>query len=449
MNIYNQVVTETKPPAIANKASRLFLSITKHNSASKLLRIGKLITMMFIITFVSFQAQAAKMLFKSNFGPGVTVNAPSSFFSSGKGALQHITGIDMETGYSWPVKAFGTNFSGTLLITKDPVTSATIGDYITNQIQTVSGPKGKTINEIYQNVKIKGDVGQASSQSVLMFDRPSTIGDIKDFYITYWIKFPSDLADKLDPTVSSGNWRYLFSFKTGGYGGNDSSGDYRIAIVILKDTDGKLYWQTKGDSDANGPVPLTTYWRNFNHVVPVPVGEWFKFEVYSHRPADGDGRFWAAINGEEIVDYQGPNMGIYNLPITRLIAHSVYSGGYGPVESHITGLEIWDGFPCGTGVSCYDFDKVAPTVPASPKATLRKYSTFASTALSWTASTDAVGVSGYAIYRNGIKVGVSTMPSYTDKITGSAKGTLYSYTVKAFDAAENFSNSSSAVNVTY
>jgi hypothetical protein len=449
MNTYNQLVTEMASSLITNKANQPFLSTTKSNNASKLPRIGKLAAMILIITFASFHAQAAKMLFRSNFGSGVSVSAPTNFFPNGYGALQSLTGIDSETGYSWPTKAFGSNFSGMLLITKDPVTSATIGDYITNEVRTVSGPKGKMVNELFQNVKIKGDVGQASSQSAFMINRSSKIGDINDFYMTYWIKYPADLAEKLDPTVSSGNWRYHFSFKTGGYNGNDSSGDYRISISIQKGIDGKLHWLTMGDSDANGPVPKTTYWYERNHIVPVPVGEWLKFEVYSHRSAGSDGRFWAAMNGQEIIDYQGPTMGVYNLPITRLIAHSAYSGGYGPVESHITGLEIWDGFPCGSGVSCYDFDKVAPTVPASPKATLRKYSTFASTALSWTASTDAVGVSGYAIYRNGIKVGVSTTPSYTDKITGSAKGTLYSYTVKAFDAAENFSNSSSAVNVTY
>lgn len=449
MNIDNRVVTVTALPLIVDGAIQSNLSTPKAIYTSKLFRIGKLVAMMIIIAIVSAQAQAAKMLFRSNFGPGVTVNAPTNFFSSGKGALQHITGIDKETGYSWPVKAFGTNFSGLMLITKDAVTSATIGDYITNEIRSVSGPKGKTINEIFQNVKIKGDVGEASSQSPYMFNRSSTLGDVKDFYMTYWIKYPADLTEKLDPTVSAGNWRAHFSFKTGGYNGNDSSGDYRIAINILKDTDGNLYWLTKGDSDANGPVPITTYWRDDNRVVPVPVGEWFKFEVYSHRSSGSDGRFWAAVNGQEIVDYHGPNMGDYDLPITRIMPHNTYSGGYGPIEAHITGFEIWDGFPCGDSVSCYDFDKAAPTIPASPKGTLRKYSTFASVALSWTASTDAVGVAGYAIYRNGIKIGVSITPSYTDTITGSAKGTLYSYTVKAFDAAENFSSSSSAVKVTY
>ncbi|MGZ0019035.1 hypothetical protein [Nitrosomonas sp. wSCUT-2] len=449
MNIDHRVVTVTKSPLMVDRALQPKTTAVKSNNTSTLFRIGKLVAMMLIIAMVSSHTHAAKMLFRSNFGSGVTLSAPYAFYTNGKGAWQQFTGIDKETGYSWPLNVLGSRFSGIQLITIDPVTSTTINDYVTNQIRSVSGPKGKTVNEIFQNVKIIGNPGQAGSQSPFLFVRPYTAGDVKNLYMTYWIKYPADLADKLDATISSANWRVQFEFKTGGYGGNDGSGDYRIITNIMKGADGKLYWLTVGDNNANGPDPKTTYWVEVNRAVPIPVGEWFKFEVYWNRSSGSDGRFWAAVNGQEIVDHYGSNMGDYNLPITRIMPHNTYSGGYGPVESHITGFEIWDDFPCGGGVSCYNFDTIAPTIPASPKSTYRKYSTFASVALSWAASTDAVGVAGYAIYRNGVKIGVSTTTSYTDTISGSAKGTLYSYTVKAFDAAENFSNSSSAVAVTH
>jgi hypothetical protein len=399
-----------------------------------------------IMTLTATQAQAAKILFRSNFSSGVSISAPYGFY--GHGAWQQITGFDRDTGYSWPTTALGANFSGLQLITSDPTEPSTIGNYITNTIKNVTGPFGP-INELFQNVKIKGDVGQANSQSVFLLNRSSKIGDINDFYMAYWIKYPADLVQKLDPSVSSGNWRYHFSFKTGGYDGNDSHGDYRISISILKGTDGKLYWLTMGDSDANGPVPKTTYWYKTNHIVPVPVGEWFKFEVYSRRSTGSDGRFWAAMNGQEIVDRQGPTRGIYNLPITRIIAHSAYSGGYGPVESHITGFEIWDGFPCGTGVSCYNFDKTAPTTPTSLTGRLSKFSSFGSVALAWLPSTDNVAVANYIIYRNGTRIGVSITPNFIDTISGSPRGALYSYTVRALDATGNFTPMSSAIPIVY
>lgn len=61
--------------------------------------------------------------------------------------------------------------------------------------------------------------------------------------------------------------------------------------------------------------------------------------------------------------------------------------------------------------------------------------------LTWTASTDDIGVAGYKIYRNGDLVGTSPTTSYLD--TGLAANTSYSYRVSAFDALPNESAQSS------
>ena len=68
--------------------------------------------------------------------------------------------------------------------------------------------------------------------------------------------------------------------------------------------------------------------------------------------------------------------------------------------------------------------------------------------LSWTASTDNVGVAGYQISRSGstpVKVPSGTL-SYAD-MTVSPQ-TTYTYFVKAYDAAGNYSNASNSVQVT-
>ncbi|MCD1260402.1 discoidin domain-containing protein [Paenibacillus athensensis] len=88
-------------------------------------------------------------------------------------------------------------------------------------------------------------------------------------------------------------------------------------------------------------------------------------------------------------------------------------------------------------------DNVAPTAPANLAATAVSSS---QVSLSWTASTDNVGVSGYDIYRNGTQVGTSATTSYND--TGLAAATSYSYYVKARDAAGNASAASNTVSVT-
>jgi len=69
-----------------------------------------------------------------------------------------------------------------------------------------------------------------------------------------------------------------------------------------------------------------------------------------------------------------------------------------------------------------------------------------SVSLSWTASTSALGVSGYNIFRNAVKVGTATSTSYKD--TALLASTAYSYTVSAYDSVGDTSVLSSALGVT-
>ncbi len=60
--------------------------------------------------------------------------------------------------------------------------------------------------------------------------------------------------------------------------------------------------------------------------------------------------------------------------------------------------------------------------------------------LSWNASTDNVGVTGYRVYRDGIQVANVSSTTYSD--TGLSKNITYVYTVSAYDAAGNESSQS-------
>src|SRR6058998_3169702 len=66
--------------------------------------------------------------------------------------------------------------------------------------------------------------------------------------------------------------------------------------------------------------------------------------------------------------------------------------------------------------------------------------------LSWSASTDNVGVTAYILLRNGVQVATPAATSFTD--TGLSAATTYSYTVAARDAAGNISPNSTSVSVT-
>ncbi|WOP39271.1 RICIN domain-containing protein [Streptomyces sp. Li-HN-5-13] len=86
------------------------------------------------------------------------------------------------------------------------------------------------------------------------------------------------------------------------------------------------------------------------------------------------------------------------------------------------------------------------TAPSVPSALTASGTTSFSTTLSWAASTDNVGVSGYQVLRDGTQIATTTRTSYTD--TGLSPSTAYTYTVKAYDAAGNVSAASTALTVT-
>ncbi|MEX0621420.1 MAG: Ig-like domain-containing protein [Candidatus Woykebacteria bacterium] len=66
--------------------------------------------------------------------------------------------------------------------------------------------------------------------------------------------------------------------------------------------------------------------------------------------------------------------------------------------------------------------------------------------LSWTTSTDNIGVTGYDVYRNNVKIKTVTGTSYND--TGLNGGTSYSYYVRAVDGQGNVSSASNTATAT-
>ncbi|WP_395058000.1 endonuclease [Flavobacterium sp.] len=123
--------------------------------------------------------------------------------------------------------------------------------------------------------------------------------------------------------------------------------------------------------------------------------------------------------------------------IARNNAIYVRQGNRNPFIDHPEYVNmIW-----GSGVPTSDTQ--APTVPTNLVA-----SSITSTSLnlSWTASTDNVGITGYDVYMNGVLR--TTITSISTSITGLAGSTAYSFYVKAKDAAGNSSANSTTINAT-
>ena len=109
--------------------------------------------------------------------------------------------------------------------------------------------------------------------------------------------------------------------------------------------------------------------------------------------------------------------------LTGLQGHGRYVRLVGTKRATRYGYSLWELQVYGTTDSSGDTQ--APTVPAGLKA---RRGTATSAALTWTASTDNIGVSWYDVLRNGTVVATPATAQYND--TGLTANTSYTYAVQ-------------------
>jgi len=106
----------------------------------------------------------------------------------------------------------------------------------------------------------------------------------------------------------------------------------------------------------------------------------------------------------------------------------------------VTGSHTVSNFTISASVA---LDTIAPSVPVGLSASVVSMTQIN---LTWTASSDAVGVAGYKIYRDGTEVGSTESTSYSD--VGLSASSSYAYSLSAYDAAGNHSSQSALVTAT-
>lgn len=126
--------------------------------------------------------------------------------------------------------------------------------------------------------------------------------------------------------------------------------------------------------------------------------------------------------------------------VTKTEIQSVYVGA-GKYSKDASGKIVED--VNGTITGTHPFLVVDNESPTAPTGLTTTNKTDRSITLSWTASTDNVGVTGYEIFRDGTKVGTSTTTSYVD--SNLTPQTSYEYTIKAKDAANHLSSASESL----
>lgn len=130
-----------------------------------------------------------------------------------------------------------------------------------------------------------------------------------------------------------------------------------------------------------------------------------------------------------------PNTGIANVAIPNLpgTANRIMVKGTNQIFFDINNINFTIS---GSGAA----DTTAPTASTLSASGI----TTSSTDLSWTSSTDNVGVAGYNVYQNGTLKTTTTMTSLT--VYGLSAFTAYSFYIVAKDAAGNLSANSNTVN---
>jgi chitodextrinase len=184
---------------------------------------------------------------------------------------------------------------------------------------------------------------------------------------------------------------------------------------------------------VNGEIQMLDefFWRNDT------VSYWVRFETRGNLVR---ARVWP--EGSKETHYWNTSATDDSLSSGRVaIRYARSSGGY---DVRFDNLQISDlarspNEPTPPG----NEDTEAPSVPSNLSGSAVSTSQIN---LTWTASTDNVGVAGYQVFRNGTKIAETTSTSFGD--TGLVAGTEYTYFVRAFDAVGNVSGSSNTVSVT-
>lgn len=169
------------------------------------------------------------------------------------------------------------------------------------------------------------------------------------------------------------------------------------------------------------------------------------YAVWIDYNRDGDFTDAGELVWSQAANTNTPNSGNFTVPTgtsqtaTRMRVSMKYNAiptscetfTYGEVEDYTINLVAGSG------------DTQAPTAPTNLTA-----SNVAETSLtlSWNASTDNVGVTGYEVLLNGS--GIGSVTGTSANVTGLTANTAYTFNVRAFDAAGNYSPLSNTVNVT-
>jgi hypothetical protein len=256
----------------------------------------------------------AHLLFQSGFEGDVQLAPPSG--CGGGNCEQAINGGSP----SWPPSFWQGTGQMQLLVGPgvSGITTATVGNYIQNEIVPAPGPHGATTSTLHQRVLSVTSQGTYDGLTYV----PGATAPQSDLYVAHEMKIAEDLSQMRD-----GDYREIFALF--------QHGDIH-AYVVLEKNNGTLEWALKGqgpgfDDESSDHLPV--------------AGAWLKLEIFWHTSTAQDGRFWLAVEGAKVIDHRGPNA-VTTSPLDQIELFAVQPST-APAEQWIDDVEVWDGFPAG------------------------------------------------------------------------------------------------------
>ncbi|MGW1339636.1 discoidin domain-containing protein [Kribbella sp. NPDC002412] len=231
-----------------------------------------------------------------------------------------------------------------------------------------------------------------------------------------------------------------------------SSADARTAADVLLSQGKQVVVSSIEDDTLSGPAAVdgstATRWASAEGVDP----QWIRVDLGQPATVRRVKLNWEAAYAKAyrieisddgstfrtIKDVADGNGGTDDL--TGLQAHGRYLRLVGTKRGTLYGYSLWELQVYGTTDSAGDTQP-----PSTPTGLTATDITATTAALTWTASTDNVGVSGYDVVRNDTVVASTTTTQYND--TGLAADTSYTYSIRARDLAGNQSPPSQPVTI--
>ncbi len=250
------------------------------------------------------------------------------------------------------------------------------------------------------------------------------------------LRFSWNAVEVESQTLNNGDTLFSIRYNIVGQEGESSLIEITNDPIAIEVTD--LNYEEKEVTVNSGLIEIEVTPDTMSPTVPTGLSA----TVISHRQVDlswGASSDNVGVSGYEIYR-NGAEVASVNATTysdTGLMAETEYSYQVRAVDSsgNVSALSS-----AASATTPAQPDTISPTVPTGLSATAISHR---QVDLSWGASSDNIGVSGYEIYRNGAEVASVNATTYSD--TGLVAETEYSYQVRAVDSSGNVSALSSAV----